>query len=401
VPQDANQDNAYEVEVEIGDGALAERRTVVLRVTNVNEAPVLLNSQVAVEQGGQVVLDSTMLAASDPDTAAATLVYTVSEEQSGAFEWVGTPGQTVSQFTQADVIAGRVVFVQSDVRTASASFALTVSDGGLTVGPHRVVVQVQPTPEQTVQTSAGQFGTGSGAGFEGVSASARFGETLTVVNDLTRLDQIMVEIAGSTAKPDSLSTLASDRSSEVSATANLADQRTVIAIRPGVLPEAPPAPHGQRLATTAEPVRGFDPGRQTNSDLLVMLDAPIDLSGFVQEHAALLQWASVEERTRAAAESALQQKAKDDGPDLRWDSGKTLQVGSMALSVGLVFWATRATGLVASLLAVAPPWRQFDPLPVLSVHAPRQPVGTEVEWLDTDITGSLAELAEDILDQRT
>ena len=83
------------------------------------------------------------------------------------------------------------------------------------------------------------------------------------------------------------------------------------------------------------------------------------------------------------------------------DSGSTVRVGGMALSVGLVFWATRATGLVASLIAVSPPWRQFDPLPVLSVNAPKQPEGTEVEWLDTDIPGSLAELAEDILDQRT
>ena len=73
----------------------------------------------------------------------------------------------------------------------------------------------------------------------------------------------------------------------------------------------------------------------------------------------------------------------------------------MALSVGLVFWATRAGGLIASLAAVAPPWRQFDPLPVLSVHAPRQPEGTEVEWLDTDIPGSLGDLAEDILDHKT
>ncbi|WP_294001534.1 cadherin-like domain-containing protein, partial [Sphaerotilus sp.] len=409
VPQDANRDNAYEVEVEVGDGVLAARRTVVLRVANVNEAPVLLNSQIAVEQGGQVVLDATMLSASDPDTAAATLVYTVSEVQSGQFEQVGagTPGQAISQFTQADVTAGRVVFVQSDVRTASASFALTVSDGALTVGPRRVVVQVQPTPEQTVPAVAGQFGTAGAAGFEGVAGRVGSGGVLTMVNDRTRLDQIMVEIAGSAAPPVSLSPVASDRQGEapMAALSLVGDpgvQPVAVhaASKPEVTPAAP-ATHGTRTATLTEPARGIDPGRQTASDLLVMLDVPIDLSGFAQEHTALLQWMSAEERTRVAAESALQQKEKDNAPDLHWDSGKTLQVGSMALSVGLVFWATRATGLVASLLAVAPPWRQFDPLPVLSVHAPRQPAGTEVEWLDTDITGSLAELAEDILDQRT
>jgi hypothetical protein len=397
-PQDATQDNAYEVEIEVGDGTLAEHRTVVLRVANVNEAPMLLNSQIAVEQGGQVVLDGTMFSASDPDTTAATLVYTVSEVQSGVFEQVDAPGQAVSEFTQADVTAGRVVFVQFDVRIASASFTLTVSDGALTVGPRRVVVQVQPTPEQTVQSVADQ------PVFEGVSVSVRFGDALTMVNDRTRLDQIMVEIAGSAVKPDSASAVSGDLGSETPATTPLFDRSALAVLTPVARPSGQSddasAPPRNRLITTAEPARGLDPVRQTASDLLVMLDVPIDLSGFVQERAALLQWASVEERSRAVAESALQQKAKDEAPDLQWDSGTTLQVGSMALSVGLVFWATRATGLVASLLAVAPPWRAFDPLPVLSVHAPRQPEGTEVEWLDTDITGSLAELAEDILDQR-
>jgi hypothetical protein len=158
----------------------------------------------------------------------------------------------------------------------------------------------------------------------------------------------------------------------------------------------------------ATPFVGIEPSsvvtdlsRLPVSDLLVMLDVPIDLSGFIQDRMVLLQWGSLEERSKAAVESARQQHGGDLEPTLRWDSGETVQAGGMALSVGLVFWATRASGLVASLAAVAPPWRQFDPLPVLSVHAPRQPEGTEVEWLDTDIPGSLADLAEDILDHRT
>ncbi|MEY2873050.1 MAG: hypothetical protein RLZZ373_421, partial [Pseudomonadota bacterium] len=144
VPQDANRDNAYEVEIDVQDGALTGHRTVTLRVANVNEAPALVTSQVAVEQGGRVVLDSDMLQSSDPDTDTAALVYTVSDVRSGAFERLAAPGQAVSQFTQADVAAGRVVFVQSGVGAAAASFELTVSDGGWTVGPRLVVVQVQP-----------------------------------------------------------------------------------------------------------------------------------------------------------------------------------------------------------------------------------------------------------------
>lgn len=41
------------------------------------------------------------------------------------------------------------------------------------------------------------------------------------------------------------------------------------------------------------------------------------------------------------------------------------QLTGVALSVGAVWWASRAGGLVASLLMAAPAWRTFDPLPVL------------------------------------
>jgi hypothetical protein len=218
------------------------------------------------------------------------------------------------------------------------------------------------------------------------------------------LDRILVEIAGSrvAGQPILTSLATTDRDNEAAPASGSPDRASASARAPAAMPALQTPLHGLRQAA-AQSVSANPPdsSRQTASELLVMLDVPIDLSGFVQDRMALLQWALADERSRAAADSALQQQAKDEAPALRWDSRQAAQIGSMALSVGLVFWATRATGLVASLLAVAPPWRQFDPLPVLSVHAPRQPEGTEVEWLDTDITGSLAELAEDILDQRT
>ncbi|MEY2873239.1 MAG: hypothetical protein RLZZ373_610, partial [Pseudomonadota bacterium] len=270
------------------------------------------------------------------------------------------------------------------------------------------VPEPEPTPAPTVEFEQLLV---AGAGFDVASPMLRPGEPLTGAEDRTRLDQIMVAIAGNAGgigvgRPGGVFTATNEHDGEMPLAASPSDL-------PSTLARTAPAPVGNMpdtqkpqqstRSTTAqpEPAKASDPGRQTASELLVMLDVPIDLSGFVQDRMALLQWAMTDERNRAAADSALRQQAKDEAPSLRWDSGQAVQVGSMALSVGLVFWATRATGLVASLLAVAPPWRQFDPLPVLSVHAPRQPEGTEVEWLDTDITGSLAELAEDILDQRT
>jgi hypothetical protein len=42
-----------------------------------------------------------------------------------------------------------------------------------------------------------------------------------------------------------------------------------------------------------------------------------------------------------------------------------IQLGGLALSVGVVWWASRVSGLLGSLLASAPAWRHIDPLPVL------------------------------------
>jgi hypothetical protein len=43
----------------------------------------------------------------------------------------------------------------------------------------------------------------------------------------------------------------------------------------------------------------------------------------------------------------------------------SVRITGLALSVGAVWWAARAAGLVASLLASTPAWRDVDPLPVL------------------------------------
>jgi len=41
------------------------------------------------------------------------------------------------------------------------------------------------------------------------------------------------------------------------------------------------------------------------------------------------------------------------------------RIAGVALTIGAVWWALRAGGLLASLAASAPLWRNFDPLPIL------------------------------------
>jgi hypothetical protein len=42
-----------------------------------------------------------------------------------------------------------------------------------------------------------------------------------------------------------------------------------------------------------------------------------------------------------------------------------IRTAGLVVSVGAVWWAARAAGLVSSLLAITPTWRHLDPLPVL------------------------------------
>ena len=63
--------------------------------------------------------------------------------------------------------------------------------------------------------------------------------------------------------------------------------------------------------------------------------------------------------------SAFPDHPEEDGRDRVQVLLDSVQFGGMALSVGVVWWASRISGLLGSLMASAPAWRHIDPLPVL------------------------------------
>lgn len=54
----------------------------------------------------------------------------------------------------------------------------------------------------------------------------------------------------------------------------------------------------------------------------------------------------------------------------------------LTFSVGAVWWAVRVGGLMTSLFATAPAWRQFDPLPILRNKSAKDDAG---KWLEEDV----------------
>jgi hypothetical protein len=68
----------------------------------------------------------------------------------------------------------------------------------------------------------------------------------------------------------------------------------------------------------------------------------------------------------------------------------TAEVGGMVLSVGVVWWASRVTGMIGSLLASMPAWRQLDPLLVVN----REEDEPEADWNESiDLESYADELA--------
>jgi hypothetical protein len=82
------------------------------------------------------------------------------------------------------------------------------------------------------------------------------------------------------------------------------------------------------------------------------------------------------------------------GLDLALDAIRTT---GLVLSVGAVWWAARAAGLISSLLAIAPTWRHLDPLPVLG-RDEDEPAG---EWDEaTDEAAKQEEASADEMFER-
>jgi hypothetical protein len=69
---------------------------------------------------------------------------------------------------------------------------------------------------------------------------------------------------------------------------------------------------------------------------------------------------------------------------------ESVRMGGIALSVGVVWWASRVTGLIGSLLASMPAWRHLDPLPIVG----RDDDEDEREWNESaDAEADADELA--------
>ncbi|MBI4724760.1 MAG: polymer-forming cytoskeletal protein [Rhodomicrobium sp.] len=95
---------------------------------------------ITVKRGKSVVITTEDITAVDPDDTSDHLIYTVSNANNGFVSLAAQAGSPVTDFTQADVEAGRVLFVHDGGSSNSASFDIVVADdSGATSGRAQTV----------------------------------------------------------------------------------------------------------------------------------------------------------------------------------------------------------------------------------------------------------------------
>ncbi|WP_306577633.1 VCBS domain-containing protein [Bradyrhizobium sp. SRS-191] len=175
---------------------------VTITIAGTDDAPVLSgDASAALLQGLSTTITTADLNVTDVDNPASQLAFNVSGTVHGHVALAGAPGVAISSFTQGQLAAGQVVFVQDATQTLSASFTVTATDGSLSSAGMTVNVAVSSdfvitsnidlgSVSETIHSLSQSGGTMSGSGTLIDANGATFtggtesGSGATVVNGL-------------------------------------------------------------------------------------------------------------------------------------------------------------------------------------------------------------------------
>ncbi len=138
--------------------AVSDVDTVALTVTAQNDPPALAtNTGSTVLEGDIDTITSAELSVTDPDQAAAQMVYSVGTlPTNGHLERSTAPGVAITSFTQAEINAGLLRYVHDGSETATDSFTFTVNDGaGGSIGATTFTITVAPSNDAPTNTVPG------------------------------------------------------------------------------------------------------------------------------------------------------------------------------------------------------------------------------------------------------
>jgi hypothetical protein len=306
----------------IDAGGLTSTATVTITVTAVNSVPSLVtNAGSTVVQGLTDPITLAELHVTDADNTPAQLTYTVTTPPlNGRLELTTAPGVAIMSFTQADIDAGRLVFVHNGAASASDRFTFTVSDGAggtigattfnFTVTPSFPIIPV-PVPVPTPVPISDPIPVPGPPVLPGPSPSG--------VVPIVPPPPVLVAAVGTIEEPAQKVALPSRTFARVE--------------QPDIVPDEPLALAMEPLSLSVKTVLAV--GHKLAAHLTRLAD---NLEQAVQER---------EQQARLL--------------------GRVASFSGMALSVGFVAWILRSGSLLASFLVTMPAWRHFDPLPVLGM----------------------------------
>ena len=351
-------------------------------VTAVNDAPVIAQNTLTLTSGASVTLSGAQLSATDVDDPAAGLLFSVSAVSHGQFELVSAPSVAIVSFSQAQISAGQVRFVH-DASTSAPSYDVSVSDGTLNAGPAPASIS-----------------------FNLNSAAAGIPTPGPVLPPTTpSVPSVPPPAAPEPAPLPSPTDSGGSSSSDSSAASGGGDggggngsgggggdgghgagpgaAAGVGMI--GVLDNQSAAGRPPRME-----VRGFALAQLKLSSGAPEVHSlpPLDLGLLIQssdpQYTKFEGSASADWSISSVFNDETSLKPQKEQFSVLLDSA---QMGGIALSVGVVWWASRVTGVIGSLLASLPAWRQLDPLPVVGRD------DDEGEWDDQDRYAYADELA--------
>jgi hypothetical protein len=299
----------------------------------VNDSPVLGANSFVLVPGGTLVLSAANISATDVDDASSELVFSIGGIANGYFALTSSPGAPITSFTQAQVLAGQVQFVQTG--SGDSAFQITVSDGSAAAGPYAANITYVRGGGAPALTP----GSGSG-GPADVTPPTLPPSTATAPAGLPGAGATTFLRVGGGGEQEGGEEVAFAEIRPVAVAAGVNDRVTTpeglippVRVQGDVIETAP-----QRGVIEVEPVRAEMQVIPTRYNL------------------------DLDEEERQRIEVVL----------------NSVRITGLALSVGAVWWAARAAGLVASLLASTPAWRHVDPLPVLGRDEEE-----EEEWDDS------------------
>jgi VCBS repeat-containing protein len=140
----ATQSETYTVTA-TDNGGVTGIATLTVIINGVNDKPNLTkNTGITVNEGGTATISKSELEVTDVDTAAGSIIYTLTAEPTNGTLSGGAIGVS-NTFTQDDIDNSRISYTHDGSESASDSFSFTVSDGeGGSIGETTFTITVNP-----------------------------------------------------------------------------------------------------------------------------------------------------------------------------------------------------------------------------------------------------------------